>query len=29
VKGWMKEDGSGHVLIDDEIVQQVLYPEDV
>ena len=29
VRGWMKEDGSGHVLIDDEIVQQVLYPEDV
>jgi hypothetical protein len=29
VKGWMRADGSGHVLIDDEIVNEVLYPEDM
>lgn len=28
VKGWM-QDGSRHVLVDDDIVHQVLYPEDV
>ena len=28
VKGWMRAEGSKHVLIDDEIVNEVLYPEE-
>src|SRR5262249_20498985 len=28
VKGWMKDDGSGHVLVDEDIVNEVLYPEE-
>lgn len=28
VKGWMQADGSGHVLVDEDIVNQVLYPEE-
>jgi hypothetical protein len=28
VKGWLRADGPGHVLVDEEIVNQVLYPEE-
>lgn len=29
VAGWMRDSGAGHVLVDEDIVQEVLYPEDV
>ena len=29
VQGWMKADGSGHVLIDEDMARGALYPEDV
>jgi hypothetical protein len=28
VKGWMTADGNGHVLVDADMVEQVLYPEE-